>query len=135
MKGFSKFKALIKSNLFILALNIVMMSVMLFFVLNPCIFTEIKFVLETLNVKDADRVLTNSMLLYKSVHDLSQVLTIVSVMVKVLAAFIAFAVLLVLFIKVVESVVLKNKKEHYNTEAVITANHAAVYLIQSKFLC
>ena len=88
MKGFSKFKALIKSNLFILALNIVMMSVMLFFVLNPCIFTEIKFVLETLNVKDADRVLTNSMLLYKSVHDLSQVLTIVSVMVKVLAAFI-----------------------------------------------
>ena len=135
MKGFSKFKALIKSNLFILALNIVMMSVMLFFVLNPCIFTEIKFVLETLNVKDADRVLTNSMLLYNSAHELSQLLTIVSVIVKVLAAFIAFAVLLVLFIKVVESVVLKNKKEHYNTEAVITANYAAVYLIQSKFLC
>ena len=135
MKGFSKFKAIVNNKLFVYALNILMMGVMLFFVLTPSIFSEIKFILEILNVKDAERVLTNSMLFYKSVHDLSQVLTIISVVVKVLASFIAFSILLVLFVKVVEAVVLKNKKEHYNTEAIITANYAGVYIIQSKFLC
>ena len=136
MKGIlDKFKVLIRSKKLISLVQLALLGAILFVSFNEGLINEIKYVLEVLNVRNADKVLSNAFMLYKTLFEASQLYTIISIIVKVLLSCIAFIALVVLFFAVSERAEIKKVKHQYSHKSIITANYAGVYLTQSKFLC
>jgi hypothetical protein len=136
MKGIlDKFKVLIRSKKLISLVQLALLGVVLFVSFSDGLINEIKYVLEVLNVRNADKVLSHAFMLYKTLFEASQLYTIISIIVKVLLSCIAFIALVVLFFAVSERAEIKKVKHQYSHESIITANYAGVYLTQSKFLC
>lgn len=116
-------------------MQLAVLGVILFLSYDEGLINEIKYVLEVLNVRNADKVLSHAFMLYKTLFEASQLYTIISIIVKVLLSCIAFIALVVLFFAVSERREIKKAKQQYSHESIITANYAGVYLTQSKFLC
>ncbi|MBQ2864285.1 MAG: hypothetical protein IJE91_02330 [Clostridia bacterium] len=136
MKGiFNKIKALKDNKKLISMLQLVLLGVVLFLAFDDGILNEIRYLLELLNVREADKAITNGFLLYKALFDASQLYTIVILTIKLLLSFITFIALIVWFFSIVEKAFIKNQQHSYSNEAITTANYEAVYIIQSKFLC
>ena len=136
MKGIlDKFKVLIRSKKLISLVQLALLGAILFVSFNEGLINEIKYVLEVLNVRNADKVLSHAFMLYKTLFEASQLYTIISIIVKVLLSCIAFIALVVLFFAVSERRKVEKTKQQYSHESIITANYAGVYLTQSKFLC
>ena len=136
MKGIlDKFKVLIRSKKLISLVQLALLGAILFVSFNEGLINEIKYVLEVLNVRNADKVLSNAFMLYKTLFEASQLYTIISIIVKVLLSCIAFIALVVLFFAVSERAEIKKVKHQYSHKSIITANYAGVYITQSKFLC
>ncbi len=136
MKGIlEKTKALIDSKKLMSVIQLAFFGAILFVSFSDGLINEIKYVLEVLNVKNADKVLYNTFMLYKTLFEASQLYTIISITVKVLLSCIAFIALIVLFFAVSERRKVEKTKQQYSSESIITANYAGVYITQSKFLC
>ena len=136
MKGILvKIKALIDSKKLMSVIQLALFGAILFVSFSDGLINEIKYVLEVLNVRNADKVLYNTFMLYKTLFEASQLYTIISITVKVLLSCIAFIALIVLFFAVSERRKVEKTKPQYSSESIITANYAGVYLTQSKFLC
>jgi Na+-transporting NADH:ubiquinone oxidoreductase subunit NqrB len=136
MKGIlGKAKALIDSKKLMSVIQLALFGAILFVSFSDGLINEIKYVLEVLNVKNADKVLYNTFMLYKTLFEASQLYTIISITVKVLLSCIAFIALIVLFFAVSERRKVEKTKQQYSSESIITANYAGVYITQSKFLC
>lgn len=116
-------------------MQLAVLGVILFLSYDEGLINEIKYVLEVLNVRNADKVLSNAFMLYKTLFEASQLYTIISITVKVLLSCLTFIALVVLFFAVSERREIKKAKQQYSHESIITANYAGVYLTQSKFLC
>lgn len=136
MKGiFNKIKALKDNKKLISMLQLVLLGVVLFLAFDDGILNEIRYLLELLNVREADKAIANGFLLYKALFDASQLYTIVILTIKLLLSFITFIALIVWFFSIVEKAFIKKQQHFYSNEAITTANYEAVYIIQSKFLC
>ena len=136
MKGIlNKFKALKHNNKFLSTLQLIVLGVIIFLAFDQSVLNEIRYILELFNVKEAEKVMSNLLLLYKAVFDASNLYTVISLIVKVLLSFITFIALILLFFEAIERYSEKKKQESYSAETIITANYKAVYLKQEKFLC
>ena len=136
MKNFiNKVSDLKLSKKFLFNLQLGLLGVVIFLAFNEGLVNEIKYLLEILNVKNVDKVISNGVLLYKALYDVSQIYTIFFLTIKVLLSIIIFINLIVLFFKVVERIFIKKQKQTKSHEAQTSANHAGVYIIESKFLC
>ena len=136
MKGLiNRIKGLKDNKKLMSVMQLAVLGVILFLSYDEGLINEIKYVLEVLNVRNADKVLSNAFMLYKTLFEASQLYTIISIIVKVLLSCIAFIALVVLFFAVSERREIKKVKQQYSHESIITANYAGVYLTQSKFLC
>lgn len=136
MKGIlNKFKALKHNNKFISTLQLICLGVIIFLAFDQSVLNEIRYILELFNVKEAEKVMSHLLVLYKAVFDASNIYTVVSLIAKILLSFITFIALILLFFEAIERYFEKKKQENYSAETIITANYKAVYLKQSKFLC
>ena len=136
MKGLiNRIKGLKDNKKLMSVMQLAVLGVILFLSFNEGLINEIKYLLEVLNVRNADKVLSHAFMLYKTLFEASQLYTIISIIVKVLLSCIAFIALVVLFFAVSERAEIKKVKHQYSHESIITANYAGVYLTQSKFLC
>lgn len=136
MKGFlNKIKALKRNKKLIYMLQLALLAVILFVSFDEGVLNEIRNLLEVLNVKNVDKVLTEGFLVYKALFDASQVYTIIVVTIKVVLSFITFIAFIVWFFRIVEKAFIKKQQQTYSNESITTANYAAVYIMQSKFLC
>ena len=136
MKGLiNRIKSLKDNKKLMSVMQLAVLGVILFLSYDEGLINEIKYVLEVLNVRNADKVLSNAFMLYKTLFEASQLCTIISITVKVLLSCLTFIALVVLFFAVSERREIKKVKQQYSHESIITANYAGVYLTQSKFLC
>ena len=136
MKGLiNRIKSLKDNKKLMSVMQLAVLGVILFLSYDEGLINEIKYVLEVLNVRNADKVLSNAFMLYKTLFEASQLYTIISITVKVLLSCLTFIALVVLFFAVSERREIKKAKQQYSHESIITANYAGVYLTQSKFLC
>ena len=136
MKGLiNRIKGLKDNKKLMSVMQLAVLGVILFLSYDEGLINEIKYVLEVLNVRNADKVLSNVFMLYKTLFEASQLYTIISITVKVLLSCLTFIALVVLFFAVSERAEIKKVKHQYSHESIITANYAGVYLTQSKFLC
>ena len=136
MKGLiNRIKGLKDNKKLMSVMQLAVLGVILFLSYDEGLINEIKYVLEVLNVRNADKVLSNAFMLYKTLFEASQLYTIISITVKVLLSCLTFIALVVLFFAVSERREIKKAKQQYSHESIITANYAGVYLTQSKFLC
>ena len=136
MKGLiNRIKGLKDNKKLMSVMQLAVLGVILFLSYDEGLINEIKYVLEVLNVRNADKVLSNAFMLYKTLFEASQLCTIISITVKVLLSCLTFIALVVLFFAVSERREIKKVKQQYSHESIITANYAGVYLTQSKFLC
>ena len=125
MKGLiNRIKSLKDNKKLMSVMQLAVLGVILFLSYDEGLINEIKYVLEVLNVRNADKVLSNAFMLYKTLFEASQLYTIISITVKVLLSCLTFIALVVLFFAVSERREIKKVKQQYSHESIITANYA-----------
>lgn len=131
----NKAKAQLKYNKCKFGIQIILLGTIAFCVLDHGILNEVKYVLDVLNLKNPERIITQVILPLKTFYDLSQIYSVGTFIFDV----IIFAVIVPLFIMFVlnffERLNIVKEKKFFNSQTNIIKNYMPTYIVLNKFIC
>ena len=112
-----------------------MLGTIAFCVLDHGILNEVKYVLDVLNLKNPERIITQVILPLKTFYDLSQIYSVGTFIFDV----IIFAVIVPLFIMFVlnffERLNIVKEKKVFNIQTNTNKTYMQTYIVLNKFIC
>lgn len=131
----SKAKAQLKYNKCKFGIQIILLGTIAFCVLDHGILNEVKYVLDVLNLKNPERIITQVILPLKTFYDLSQIYRVGTFIFDV----IIFAVIVPLFIMFVlnffERLNIVKEKKVFNIQTNTNKTYMPTYIVLNKFIC
>lgn len=84
---------------------------------------------------DINRSISNLMLIYKEVFDISQIVASIYIFITFALSSIIIPLFIYLFFKTINSFISNRKHRHLRIKSTSSENYEVVYITQSKFLC
>lgn len=125
----------INNKIFKVFSNIAFLGAMAFFILNHTFLTELKFILESAQIKNVESLMFHMFMPFKAFTDISQLISLTIFILKVVLAIIAIPLIVYLFCKTIKLLFICVNTKQLCFKSRNYANLDAVYIVQSKFIC
>ncbi len=133
MKATNKFDW--NSKVLKLVLQLMFVGIVFFFMFNQNVISEIRYLLDTLNIRGQEKLVAELVISFKAVFDASSVSSIIVFILGFIITMIVVPFVIYFVFKKVSQFILNRKSKNIAVKTVPTLNKEEVYILQSRFLC